>query len=60
MTDCETYIIAIENFVDATKQKTACMQEHFRQVCHNCKEYSGCATYSCFVEAWMELQRVIL
>jgi len=47
---------AVFFYIEAKKGLTFCMGKHFRQVCHNCKEYSKCLIYSGYVQAWMNLQ----
>lgn len=47
---------AVFLYIKAKKRLTTCMGEHFRQVCHNCKEYAKCLVYSGHVQAWMNLQ----
>lgn len=47
---------AVFLYIEAKKELTSCRGKHFRQVCHNCKEYSECLVYSTYVQAWMNLQ----
>ena len=44
-------------YIEAKIKLTLCMQKHFKQVCHSCKEYARCSVYSNYVEAWMNLQK---
>jgi ribA/ribD-fused uncharacterized protein len=48
---------AVFLYIEAKKRLTLCMQDHFRQVCHPCKEYSKCLVYDGYVSAWMNLQK---
>jgi len=47
---------AVLFYIEAKKRLTSCMQNHFKQVCHTCKEYAKCSIYNEYVEAWMQLQ----
>jgi len=47
---------AVFLYIEAKKGLTKCMGEHFRQVCHNCNEYTNCLVYNEYVQAWMNLQ----
>ena len=49
---------AVRLYIEAKAALTKCMQNHFRQVCHNCKSYSRCGVYALYVAAWINLQKV--
>ena len=53
-------IDAVEEYILAKMKMTECMQKHFRQVCHNCSNYSKCNQYNMYVEAWVNLQKTYL
>jgi len=48
---------AVRVYIEAKVKLTLCMQEHFRQVCHPCREYARCLVYAGYVETWMNLQK---
>jgi hypothetical protein len=50
----------VKRYIQAKIKMTKCMQIHFKQLCHTCKEFNtGCNTYSAYCEVWMELQRKV-
>ena len=46
----------VGDYIRAKRSMTVCMQEHFRQVCHQCRQYANCSIYAEYVAAWSNLQ----
>lgn len=56
--DDEVRVVAV-TYVEARIALTECMQRHFRRLCNKCKYYGRCSVYAEYIDAWMELQRVL-
>jgi len=54
-------IETIKEYVSMSKTVTRCRQRHFHYACQSCREYSNamCPTYRKYVDAWMELQKLV-
>jgi hypothetical protein len=52
---------AAVRYIEAKKNKTKCMQAHFKQLCTRCRFYmhGTCGVYNAYVQAWMDLQRSV-
>ena len=44
-------------YIEAMAKLTLCRQDHFKQLCHTCKEYAKCLIYENHVDTWMNLQK---
>jgi len=49
-------IAVVTRYIRAVQAVVQCKGKNFRQVCHNCRNYSNCLTYLEMYEAWNSLQ----
>ena len=59
MINTEKVTNLVVNYIDTKKRITRCKQEHFKQLCNRCKEYTKCKLYADYVDAWIKLQEIV-
>ena len=56
--DTSLYQIA-KIYVMLKKERTNCLQSHFKQLCARCELFAQCSLYEDYVEAWIRLERLV-
>ena len=53
----DTLRLYVGRYIRRRKKMVSCQQQHFRQLCLTCREFTDCKIYAEYALAWFELQR---